>query len=106
MVWQHISPEATVKGCKKCCISNAVDGTDDDMLWKGSAEDGHVRSECEEDEGTDCEDRDNDSNWCIMCMQLIVKYFFLSRHFIFGEVILDLEKYFLPWQTCFIWWSP
>ena len=24
--------EATVKGFKKCCISNAVDGTDDDML--------------------------------------------------------------------------
>ena len=45
--WQHISPEATVKGFKKCCISNAVDGTDDDMLWNGSEEDGHVTSECE-----------------------------------------------------------
>jgi len=56
--WHHISPEVTVKGVKKCCISNAVDETDDDMLWKGSEEDGNVRSECKEDEGTDCEDAD------------------------------------------------
>jgi len=32
-----------VKGVKKCCISSAVDGTDDDMLWDGSEEDGNVR---------------------------------------------------------------
>jgi hypothetical protein len=31
-------------------------GTDDDLLWNGIKEDGHVRSECEEDEGTDWED--------------------------------------------------
>jgi len=33
-----------------------VDETDDDMLWNGSEEDGNVRSESEEVEGTDCED--------------------------------------------------
>jgi 5-enolpyruvylshikimate-3-phosphate synthase len=33
--WQHISPAVTVKGLKKCCISNVVDGTDDNMLWNG-----------------------------------------------------------------------
>jgi hypothetical protein len=33
--WQHISPEVIVKGVKKCCISSAVDGTDD-MLWNGT----------------------------------------------------------------------
>ena len=27
-------PQVTVKGLKKCCMSNAVGGTDDDMLWK------------------------------------------------------------------------
>ena len=48
-----MSSEVTVKGSKKCCISSAVDGTDDNMLCNGSAEDGNVRSECEEDEGTD-----------------------------------------------------
>ena len=52
-----------VKGVKKCCISNTVDGTDDDMLWNGSEEDEGVRSECEEDEGTDCEDGDSDTDW-------------------------------------------
>jgi len=46
MAWQRISPEVTVKDCKKCCISTALDGTDDDMLWNDSDEDGDVRSEC------------------------------------------------------------
>jgi len=56
MAWQHIWPEMTVKGFKKCCICNVVDGPDEDMLW-------NVSSECEEDEGIDCEDGDSDSNW-------------------------------------------
>jgi len=30
----------TVKGFKKCCVSNVVDGTDDVMLWNGGQEDG------------------------------------------------------------------
>ena len=33
--WQHISPVVNVKGCKNCCMSSAVDGTDDDTLWNG-----------------------------------------------------------------------
>ena len=40
------------KGIQKCCISNAVDKTDDDTLWNGS-----------EDEGIECEDGDNDTDW-------------------------------------------
>jgi hypothetical protein len=51
--WQCISSAVTVKGFKKCCISNAMDETDDGMLRNDSEEDGDVRSECEEDEGTD-----------------------------------------------------
>ena len=51
MVWQRISPQAIVKGFKKFCIPNAVDGTDDDMLYV--IEDGDFRHKCEEDEGTD-----------------------------------------------------
>ena len=50
-----------VKGFKKCCILNAVDETVD-MLWNDS-EDGDVRSVCEEDNGTDCEDGDSDTEW-------------------------------------------
>jgi hypothetical protein len=41
----RISPEVTVQGFKKSCISKAMDVTDDDMLWNGSDEDGNVRSE-------------------------------------------------------------
>ena len=33
----------------------------DDLLWNGSEEDGHVRSECKEDEGIDYEDGDSDA---------------------------------------------
>jgi len=39
-----------------------VDGTND-MLWKGSEEHGYVRSECANNEGTDCEDVDSDTEW-------------------------------------------
>jgi len=31
-----------MKGFKKCCISNAVNGTDDDKLWNESEVDGDV----------------------------------------------------------------
>ena len=50
-----------MKSFKKCCISSAVDETDDDMLWNGSEEDGDVRNKCEEDESTDGEDGDSDT---------------------------------------------
>jgi hypothetical protein len=52
-----------VTSFKKCFISNIVAGTDDDMLWNSSEEDRDVRSECEEDEGTDCEGGDSDTDW-------------------------------------------
>jgi hypothetical protein len=42
--WQRISPEVTINGFKKCCISNTVNGTDDDdKLWNDSEVDGDVR---------------------------------------------------------------
>ena len=34
----------------------------DDMLWMGSEEDGNVKSECEEDKGTNCEDGQSDTD--------------------------------------------
>jgi len=42
--WQSVSPEVTAKGFKPCCISNAMDGTDDDMLRNCSEEHGNVKS--------------------------------------------------------------
>jgi hypothetical protein len=61
--WQHISPEVILKDFMKYYVSMAVDGTDDDMLWNDSEGEGDVRSECKENEGTDCEDGNNDTDW-------------------------------------------
>jgi hypothetical protein len=33
------------------------------MMWNGGEEIGNVRNECEEDDGTDCEDGDSDPGW-------------------------------------------
>jgi hypothetical protein len=46
-----------MKGFKKCCTCNAMNETDGDM--NGSEEERNVRSECEKDEDTDCEDGDS-----------------------------------------------
>ena len=56
MPWQHISPEVTVKGFTKWMRH-------DDMLWDDNEKDGDVTSECEEDDGTHCEDGDSDTDW-------------------------------------------
>jgi hypothetical protein len=53
MAQHRISPEVTMNGFKTPYISSTVDGNDEDMLQSGSK-----RSECEENEGTDCEDRE------------------------------------------------
>ncbi|KAJ8870683.1 hypothetical protein PR048_029707 [Dryococelus australis] len=49
---QSISPESIVKGFKKSCISNALDGTEDDYLRQDISEEGRGTSEegsCSED---------------------------------------------------------
>uniref|UniRef100_A0A8C9ZJZ3 Pogo transposable element derived with KRAB domain n=1 Tax=Sander lucioperca TaxID=283035 RepID=A0A8C9ZJZ3_SANLU len=33
--WDAISQESIIHGFKKCCISNALDGSEDDILWEG-----------------------------------------------------------------------
>ena len=38
---------------------------------------------------------------CIKRMKLTAKYFFLADIY-FGGVILDVDKYIFPWQTCFL----
>jgi hypothetical protein len=53
--WEYFSPQASAKSVMKCFISNAVDGTDVDILWNGGEECGNGKSECEVDGGTDCE---------------------------------------------------
>jgi hypothetical protein len=41
MAWQRISPNVTAKDFIQCCMSNAVDGTDDYMLWNSSEDGGN-----------------------------------------------------------------
>jgi len=55
--------KVTVKGFKKCCIPNAVYKTDGGMLRHGSKGDGNVKSQGEEDDGTDCDDGNSDTDW-------------------------------------------
>ena len=59
---QRISPHVTVKGFKECCISNAMDETDD-MLQNCSEENGNVRSECEEHDDIEYKNGDSDTDW-------------------------------------------
>ena len=61
MALQRISPEVTVKCCKKCWISQPVDETDE-MLWNDT-QDEDVRSGREEDIGTSHNDGDSNTDW-------------------------------------------
>jgi len=53
MTWQCISPGVTVK----CCMSNVVNETDDDMLWNVK------RMEYWGGGDTDCEGGGSDTDW-------------------------------------------
>ena len=37
--WKVISGSIIVRAFKKCCISNALDGSEDDILWEDDGED-------------------------------------------------------------------
>jgi hypothetical protein len=38
--WKTIPESIIVRSFKKCCISNALDGSEDDILWEDDGEDG------------------------------------------------------------------
>jgi len=61
--WEGILQGVCVMGFGKYCIYSEMCETDGDMLRNGSEEDGKVRSECEEDDGTACENWDRDIDW-------------------------------------------
>lgn len=57
--WDAVSPKSIIHGFKKCCISNALDGSEDDVLWEEPAEpeDGSEDSDTEHSEAEDvCEE--------------------------------------------------
>ena len=40
--WNEIKSPIIVKSFKKCCISNAMDGTEDDLIWEHNLKDKDV----------------------------------------------------------------
>ena len=108
MAWQHISPEMTVMGFKKCCISTAMGEADEVMLVNDSKEEWVLREmkaltvTMETVTLTGKVDR----IWqavCFKCMKLTVKYFFLEDILFLLGVILGVDKYIFPLHACFIW---
>jgi hypothetical protein len=49
IAWDDISPESIVKWFKKCCVSNNMNGTEDDVLW----EEDHEENSSSSDESVD-----------------------------------------------------
>jgi hypothetical protein len=101
-----------------------VDGTDDDTLWNDSEESGNVRSECvrmRELNGKErrnlmsmklmtvkmdmltliCKGRKNLKCFVYSVYEMNSNIFFLADILFLGDV-LDLDKYILLWQTCFL----
>jgi hypothetical protein len=37
--WKVIPESIIIRSFKKCCISNALDGSEDDILWEDDGED-------------------------------------------------------------------
>ena len=37
--WKAIPESIIIRSSKKCCISNALDGSEDDILWEDDGED-------------------------------------------------------------------
>ena len=50
--WEELDPEIIIRAFKKCCISNALDGSEDDVLW----EDGRACAAEESDDDADQND--------------------------------------------------
>jgi hypothetical protein len=55
--WDDISPESILKGFKKCCVSNDMNGTEDDVLWEEDHEENSSS-----DESVDSEKL---TQWCV-----------------------------------------
>jgi hypothetical protein len=54
--WKAVPESIIVRSFKKCCISNALDGSEDDIVWEDDVED--------KDDSDWVESADNDSVTC------------------------------------------
>uniref|UniRef100_A0A8C6PX15 HTH CENPB-type domain-containing protein n=1 Tax=Nothobranchius furzeri TaxID=105023 RepID=A0A8C6PX15_NOTFU len=54
--WDAVTAESIINGFKKCCISNALDGSEDDILWEEAGPQRESDSDSEQSEAEDiCE---------------------------------------------------
>ena len=58
--WQELSKEMVERSFKKCGISNALDGTEDDLVWEEEEDSSHVE---EEPNGDVYDDRITPEQW-------------------------------------------
>jgi len=58
-VWQDLDPSIIKKGFVKCCIANAMDGTEDDALWNDNG-DGETADDDDDDDDNDAYYLDDD----------------------------------------------
>lgn len=54
--WNSLDTDIIVKSFKKCCISNAMDGSEDDALWEDLCENRHNDDDSDSDDESDVED--------------------------------------------------
>ncbi|KAL7386413.1 hypothetical protein ABVT39_007991 [Epinephelus coioides] len=56
--WADVFSESIINGFKKCCISNVMDVTEDDLMWEepAAAAEGDNKNGSEEEEPSDAED--------------------------------------------------
>jgi hypothetical protein len=59
IAWEGISSEYVVTGFKICCISNALDGTENDFLRQSEE---NKESDCEEDGGGNDNNNDDEQS--------------------------------------------
>jgi hypothetical protein len=58
--WKTIPESIIVRSLKKCCISNALDGSEDDILWEDDGEDKHDSEWVTDNDSLMSDDGDSD----------------------------------------------
>lgn len=63
VAWKKVSNETIIHSFKKCCITNALDGTEDDIVWENDVDEASTSSEvsCDSESNESFLDHDTDS---------------------------------------------
>ena len=58
--WNEIDTAIIIKAFKKCGISNALDGSEDDILYQDDESDSDPFADLDEDHAEECEEMEHD----------------------------------------------